>query len=244
MRLLYLFPLLLLACKSPQPAAAQLPPEAAPYESGRRSFDGTGKYYFGREIAQVMGHEGAGWLERPEREAEERASLLLGALPIGPASVIADIGAGTGYHSFPMAQRAPQGKVYAVDIQPEMLGIIRRKQAQLGIANVEPLLGSETDTRLPPASVDLLLLVDVYHECAYPHEMLQSMYRSLKPGGRACLVEYRAEDPSVPIKPLHKLSAAQARREWEAAGFRWVSTDSELLPWQHLIVFERPADGK
>jgi len=203
------------------------------------SRDGTGKVYMDREIALVMGHLGAGWLERETREAEERTDLLLDNLPVQPDSVIVDLGAGTGYFSVPMAQLAPAGRVLAVDLQPEMLEIIRTRSANEEIDNIEPILATEQDPNLPAGTVDLVLIVDAYHEFYYPKEVMTNVFTGLKPGGRVYLVEYRAADPRVPIKRLHKMTEAQARRELEAVGLRWVETLG-FLPQQHVLVFERP----
>lgn len=215
--------------------------DAGPYRQGRRSRDGIGKFYLDREISQVMGHLGAGWLERPDREREERTDLLIEALPLEADDVVADIGAGTGYFSFRMAERVPEGRVLAVDIQPEMLAIIQARIDRGDGANVVPVQGTVMDPRLPEAAVDLILLVDAYHEFSHPAEMGAAMARSLAPGGRLVLIEYRAEDPTVPIKPLHKMSEAQARREMQAVGLDWVRTE-DFLPQQHFIVFQRPRD--
>lgn len=203
------------------------------------SGDGIGKMYYGREIAQVMGHEGAYWLERPNREQEERPVVAIAALELQPDDVVADIGAGTGYFSFRIAPYLPQGKVLAVDVQPEMLALITQKKAELGIPNVEPVLGQPDDPKLPPGSVDLAILVDAYHEFEYPQEMMQGLVQALRPGGRVVLVEYRAENPLVMIKRLHKMSQAQARKEMAAVGLRWIKTD-DRLPQQHLLFFEKP----
>jgi len=192
----------------------------------------------GREIAQVMGHLGASWLERAEREQEEQPSTLIRNLGLQPADIVADVGAGTGYFSFRIAPLVPRGKVLAVDIQPEMLDDIRRRQTQNGIRNVEPILGSLDDPGLAPSSVDLILLVDVYHEFSHPREMMLAIGRALKPAGRVALVEYRAEDPSVPIKRLHKMSERQAIAEMKAVGLIWIGT-SNVLPWQHLMFFRK-----
>jgi precorrin-6B methylase 2 len=201
--------------------------------------DGTGKFYMGREIAQVMGHQGAGWLERPEREKEEAPSKMLEALKLTEGLVIADIGAGTGYHSFRMAEKVgPKGKVYAVDIQPEMLDIIRKRMKEKGVSNVEPVRGTESDPKLPPASVDLILMVDVYHEFSHPFEMTEAMVKALKPKGRIVFVEFRLEDPKVPIKLVHKMTEKQVIKEMEPHPLRCVGTIG-VLPWQHIIVFER-----
>jgi SAM-dependent methyltransferase len=208
------------------------------YQSCPASRDGIGKCYMGREISQVMGHLGAAWLERAQREEEERPSVLIRNLGLASTDVVADVGAGTGYFSFRIAPLVPQGKVLAVDIQPEMLDYIRRRQAETGIRNVEPVLGTLDDPKLAPASVDLALLVDVYHEFSHPREMMLAIVRALKPGGRVALVEYRGEDAGVPIKRLHKMSERQAIKEMSAVGLVWVETRS-VLPWQHLMFFRK-----
>ncbi len=210
------------------------------YQFRPASRDGIGKFYMGREISHVMGHLGAGWLERPEREREERTDLLIESLPVARDSVVADIGAGTGYFSFPIAERVSEGRVLAVDIQQEMLDIIESRKAQGGAANVEAVLGTEQDPGLPAASVDLILIVDAYHEFSHPREMGVAMASALKPGGQLVLIEYRGEDRAVPIKPLHKMTEQQARREMAAVGLKWVRTEG-FLPQQHFLVFERPA---
>ena len=198
--------------------------------------DGIGKYYQGREISHVMGHLAADWLERPEREVEENVSQAIENLAIQPDEHIADIGAGSGYYTFRMAALAPRGKVYAVDLQPEMLALMEEKIDREGIENVELIKGTEKSPNLPAGSVDLAIMVDVYHELSYPREMMTDIVRALKPGGRFVLLEYRAEDPSVPIKPLHKLSEAQAVREMAAVGLR-LRENIGNLPWQHCLVF-------
>lgn len=203
-----------------------------------RGSDATGRFYLGREAAPVMGHQGAAWLERPEREAEEQPALLVRQLGLKPGDIVADIGAGTGYFTFRMATLVPQGKVYAVDIQPEMLAFVRDRARRAGLSNVEPVAGRLDDPGLAPASIDLALMVDVYHEFSQPCEMLRAIVRALKPGGRIALVEYRAEEPSVPIKPLHKMSRAQAEKEMAAAGLR-LQRSFDGLPWQHLMFFEK-----
>lgn len=200
------------------------------------SRDGIGKRYMGREIAQVMGHQGAGWLERSSRERDERTDLLVAALGLRPNDVVADIGAGTGYFVFRMAPLVPRGKVLAVDIQQEMLDIVAERSTPAG--NIQPVMGSVTDINVPAASVDLILLVDAYHEFSHPREMVRSMVTALKDDGRLALVEYRAEDPTVPIKPLHKMSQAQAKREMAAHGLHWITT-VDVLPQQHLMFFAK-----
>src|SRR5437773_419071 len=172
--------------------------------------NGIGRFYLGREIAQVMGHQAADWLERPEREQEERPDLLLEALKLKSGEVVADIGAGSGYYTRRLAKLVGEkGVVYAVDIQSEMLDLLTNKMAELKIGNVRPTLGTITDPKLPRASVDLVLMVDVYHEFDYPYEMAQAICEGLKPGGRVVFVEFRQEDPKVPIKRLHKMTEAQ-----------------------------------
>ena len=214
------------------------------YRSMKATRDGIGLAYFDREIAQVMGHFAAGWLERPEREREERTDLLVDMLGLRPGMAVADIGAGSGYFTRRMSPRVgPTGRIYATDIQPEMLRILGEGLRREGIENVEPVLGRIDDTGLAPASVDLILLVDVYHEFDHPWEMTRSMHRALRPGGRVALVEYRAGDPNVPIKPLHTMTEAQARLEYEAAGFRLVDSRVEGLPWQRLMMFEKRAEA-
>ena len=211
------------------------------YEEGPRSSDGTGRYYLGREIARVMSHRGrrlAG--ARADREIEERPDLLVASLDLQPDDVVADIGAGTGYFAFRLSPRVPQGRVLAVDIQPEMLRILEQRSLEEGVDNVVPVLGTEQSPGLRPTSVDLTLVVDAYHEFSHPQEMLAAIYRATKPGGQLVLVEYRAEDPDVPIKALHKMSEAQTRLEAEAAGFR-LRENLDVLPQQHILVFERPA---
>lgn len=216
-------------------------PAVASYEY-REPHDpnGTGKFFHGREIAQVMGHQGAEWLERPEREEEERPSILLQALALQRGQAVADIGAGSGYLSWRMAQGVGDtGRVYAVDVQPEMLEILAGNMKARGITNVVPVLGSITNAALPPASIDLAIMVDVYHEFSHPHEMMHSICQALKPGGRVVFVEYRGEDPNVPIKEVHKMTEAQVRKEMNTLPLRWVQTIG-VLPRQHILVFQRP----
>jgi len=229
------------AAPPPSTAAAKSTAQAADvYRSGPETRYGIGKYYHGREIARVMSHLGADWLERPERTLEERPDEMIAALPIEPDHVLADIGAGSGYMSFRLSARVPEGKVLAVDIQPEMLEMLEKQRSARGIENVETVLGTLTDPRLPADSVDLALLVDAYHEFSQPHEMLQALYRALRPGGLIALVEYRGEDPDVPILPTHKMTRAQVRKELGALGFRYVRS-YDALPQQHLLFFEKPS---
>jgi precorrin-6B methylase 2 len=220
-------------------------PPAKPRYEFRREHDpnGTGKFYMGREIALVMGHEAAGWLDRPEREKEEEPAKLLPLLEIKPGHVVADIGAGSGYYTFKLASAVGKGgKVLAVDIQPEMLALIRQRAKAKGLTNVTPVSGTVSDPKLPADGVDLILMVDVYHEFSHPFEMTQAMVASLKPGGRIVFVEFRLEDPNVPIKLVHKMSEKQVLREMSLFPLRHVKTHADL-PWQHVIVFEKKADA-
>lgn len=202
--------------------------------------DGIGKFYLGREIAHVMGHQAADWLERPEREAEEKTDLLVESVKLRPGDAVADIGCGTGYLSRKLAKKVgAKGVVFGEDIQQEMLDILVKKMAAAGVTNVKPVLGTETDPKLPAESVDAIILVDVYHEFDQPREMTAAMVRALKHGGRLIFVEYRGEDPSVPIKPLHKMTVEQLKKEMAATELKWSET-IEALPRQHIIIFSRP----
>ena len=225
-------------------AFAQKPATSLPedrYEYGRANREGIGKIYMGREISHVMGHRGAGWLERSEREREERTDLLIENLPIGPGDSVADIGAGTGYFALPMARLVGDtGTVYAVDIQPEMLAIIEDRAAAQDVSNIELVLGTANDPKLPEDSINMVLFVDAYHEFEWPWEVMSAVYDSLVPGGKVILIEYRAEDRRVPIRKLHKMTERQARAEMEAIGLRFVEND-DFLPQQHFLVFEKPA---
>ena len=217
------------------PANAQ----SSRYTSVPVGADGIGKRYMGREIAAVMGWQGAAWLEREEREREERTDLLLTALALKPGMVVADIGAGTGYLSRRMATAVgSSGKVLAVDVQPEMIQMLKQLAQRAQLSQIVPVQCSETDVGLQPNSVDLAIMVDVYHELAYPFEVLASVIRALKPGGRVVFVEYRAEDRAVPIKELHKMSQAQVKREAAAHALVWERT-ADTLPWQHMVVFRK-----
>src|SRR5579871_3394027 len=216
-------------------------PDKSRYER-RRVHDpnGTGKFYMDREIAIVMGHEAAGWLERPEREQEEQPAKLLPILNLKEGDAIADIGAGSGFYSFKLSPLVGKtGKVYANDIQPEMLTIIRQRAKQLKVTNVQTVKGTVTDPKLPANAVDIMLMVDVYHEFDHPYEMIESMLKSLKTGGRLVFVEYRLEDETVPIKLVHKMTEAQVKKEMSAfPQLKHVKT-FEDMPWQHVIIFEK-----
>ena len=195
--------------------------------------------FLGREIAQTMHWTGAEWLVRETREDEENVALLIDRLGIAPGMTVCDLGVGVGVHALPIARRVgPEGRVLGVDIQKQMLERLMERAAQAGVTNVEPILGEEADPKLAPGSCDLILLVDVYHEISKPAEMLAAMRAALKPNGRVVLVEFRSEDPRVPIKRLHKMSKAQILREWESNGFA-LTEQFDALPWQHLMFFER-----
>lgn len=214
------------------------PSDTSVYGQMAATGDGIGKTYLGREIAHVMGFGGASWLERDERQEEENTTLAISKLPISGNSVVADIGAGTGYYTFRIAPKVPQGKVYAVDVQDESVAYLQKKAQELGLSNVEVVKGTSQSPNLPGNSVDLAIMVDVYHELEYPHEMLQAIRKSLRTDGKILLLEYRAEDPSIPIKKLHKLSVVQATKEMKANGFKLVQR-GDFLPIQHFLVFEK-----
>ena len=202
--------------------------------------DGIGKYYMKREIAGVMGHQAMMWLERSSREREEKPDMSVEQLDLKSDDIVADIGAGSGYFSFRMAQKVPEGKVYAVDIQPEMLEAVAFLKEKNNITNVETVLGQEDNPNLSPASIDLALMVDAYHEFAYPREMMEGIVRALKPGGKVVLLEYRKENPMIMIKPLHKMTEKQVKKELQAVGLKWQTT-KEFLPEQHFLVFNKPS---
>lgn len=213
--------------------------EESHYTEKVPSRDGIGKVYMGREISQVVGHGAITWLERSDREAEEKPSLIIDELGVEKDHVLADIGAGSGYFSFLLAPLVPQGRVIAVDIQQQMLDFIEGKKKLRKVSNVETLLGTIEDTKLPAGEVDLVILVDAYHEFSHPREMMESVVEGLKPGGRVIFLEYRGEDPSINIKPLHKMTVKQVRREMEAVGLSFVEV-RDFLPIQHFLIFQKP----
>ena len=218
---------------------AQPSPNVERYTQLPASADGIGKVYMGREISAVMGWQGASWLERQERDREERTDLLLAALMLQPGLVVADIGAGTGYLSRRMAPAVmPGGKVWAVDVQPEMISLLQAGVKRSGLTQIEAKLSAVDDVKLPASSLDLAVMVDVYHELAYPYEVMVSLLKALKPGGRLVFVEYKAEDPLVPIKQLHKMSEVQIKREAAVFALEWERT-VRTLPWQHVVVFRK-----
>jgi ubiquinone/menaquinone biosynthesis C-methylase UbiE len=203
--------------------------------------NGIGKFYMGREIAHVMGFLGAPWLERDSREEEERLTLLVRSLKLKPGMVVADIGAGSGVISMLMAREIePEGSVLAVDIQQEMLDRLKKKCEDAGVMNVVPVKGAMKSPNLKPASVDLIVMVDVYHEFEFPYEMTLELAKALKPGGRIAWVEYRLEDPTVPIKLVHKMTEKQVRLEASQPefGLKFVETIG-VLPRQHIVIFQK-----
>lgn len=225
------------------PVPTPLKPANSDHEPDPHKFPDKPGMFMGRPIAPVMSYLGADWLIRDTREDEEQPEAMLDALGLKPGDVVADIGAGVGYTSVRIARRVgPTGKVYASDIQPQMIAMLKRNIRQLKLEKViTPILCTEKETKLPDGAIDLAIMVDVYHECSYPVDTLQGIKKALKPGGRLVLIEFRAEDPDVPIKPEHKMTLAQARKEVEAQGFRFVRNDPRL-PWQHIIIFEKAAD--
>jgi SAM-dependent methyltransferase len=212
--------------------------DAGRYTVVRRSADGIGKTYMGREISGVMGWQGAAWLEREEREKEERGDLLLRELQLKSGMAVADIGAGTGYYARRMAPLVGPGTVYAVDVQPEMIQMLNDLAKKANLPNIKPVLCTVDNVKLADASIDLAVMVDVYHELEFPFEVMESVVSALKPGGRVVVVEYRAEDPKVPIKPLHKMSEAQVKKEAAAHALVYERT-ANTLPWQHVVVFRK-----
>jgi SAM-dependent methyltransferase len=201
-------------------------------------------HHCGREIAQTMHFTGAPWLVRESRQREEDCRLMLDALDVRPGQTICDMGCGNGFYTLELARRVgPKGLVYAVDIQPEMLRMLAEAAGREGLTNIRPVLGTAIDPRLPAAAIDLCLCVDVYHEFSHPDAMLARVRESLADGGRLALVEFRGEDPAVPIKPLHKMTKAQIRSELQPAGFRVVG-EFDRLPWQHLVFLGAQQPGE
>jgi FkbM family methyltransferase len=244
-RLVFTLPALL-AVSAPLFAQETAPPRAeakvkARAKPQRRRTPGI---YMGRAIAPVMTYQGADWLVRPEREQEEQPEKMLDSLKIPRGATVADVGAGVGYTSLRLAQRVgPTGTVLATDLQPQMLRMLTENMKNAGVKNVKPIRCTPTETGLPDGKVDLILMVDVYHECSDPETTLQGLRKALKANGRLVLVEFRGEDPEVPIKPEHKMTVAQARRELEPQGFTFKEA-LEFLPWQHILIFEKGTDEK
>ena len=209
-------------------------------DAPERRTTGIGKFYMDREISFVMGHRAAGWLNRPERIREEMPDDVVANMGLEFDHVVADIGAGSGYFSFRIADRVPSGKVLAVDIQPEMLQLIERQKTDTGVANIEGVLGQIDNPNLAPNSIDAAIMVDAYHEFSHPFEMINGIYDALRPGGRIFLLEYRGEDDSVPIRPLHKMTEEQVVKEMSIFGLEWTET-LDFLPWQHMMIFTKPS---
>ena len=207
-------------------------------EAPERRTTGIGKFYMGREISFVMGHRAAAWLNRPERIQEEMPDTVVENMNLEPNEVVADIGAGSGYFSFRIAAKVPEGKVLAVDIQPEMLELIEAQMGQQGVTNIEGVLGAVDNPNLPANSIDAAIMVDAYHEFSHPFEMIDGIYQALRPGGHIFLLEYRGEDASVPIRPLHKMTEEQVVREMSVFGLDWTDT-LDFLPWQHMMIFTK-----
>jgi ubiquinone/menaquinone biosynthesis C-methylase UbiE len=219
----------------------QKPPEPPPYEK-REKHDpnGINKWYMGREIAHFMGPGGIPWLDRPEREDEEHPTKVIDALELKGGEVVADLGAGSGYFTFKLAPKVGEkGKVLAVDIQDEMIAELKKRIEKNKVANVETVQCTESDPKLPEEGVDIVLMVDVYHEIAFPYEVMAAIRKALKPGGRMVFVEYRKEDPKVPIKEIHKMSIEQLKKEMAVVGLEHLKT-VDTLPRQHIAIFVKP----
>ena len=233
-----LFPALLLAGCASRTTAKQAENNNTVYQYKAPQPGGTGKWYLGREVSQVMGTAGGDWLERDTRQEEENVSLALSKMPLQQNSIVADIGAGTGFYSFRIAPKIPAGTLYAVEVQDAFIKALTAKAKDQNLQNITVVKGADTTPNLPASSIDLALMVDVYHELEYPHEMLQALHRALKPGGKLLLIEYRAEDPSIPIKALHKMSVAQVNKELAANGFQLYKQE-DVLPIQHFLLYEK-----
>ncbi|MEM7145757.1 MAG: class I SAM-dependent methyltransferase [Verrucomicrobiota bacterium] len=233
-----------LASGTSQTTEPTVDPSPSYYSTGPQTRDGIGKYYMGREIARAIGGHGAiQWLERPEREQEESPDEVVANLELNPGDHVADIGSGSGYFTFRIAEKIPDGKIYAVDIDQPMLDFIADRAEERQMKNITPHMGTLTDTRLPENSIDLVLIVDAYHEFSHPREMMSSIVKALKPGGRLVQLEYRKEDISIPIKPLHKMSQKQVVKELDAVGLEHVET-RDFLDLQHFMIFRKPDTPK
>ncbi|WP_373523876.1 class I SAM-dependent methyltransferase, partial [Aquiflexum sp.] len=232
--LILFFSFLLINCHAQYEQEAALDESVYSYKTPDR--DGTGKVYMGREISQVMNFMGMSWLERSTRPQEENTELAIKNLPIDKKSVVADIGAGSGYYTFRIAKRVPEGLVYAVEIQDPAIKYLKEKSQELDFENVKTIKGTEKSPNLPENSIDLAIMVDVYHELLFPHEVLQEIKKSLKPNGKLLLIEYRGEDPKVRIKPLHKMTVDQVTKELSANGFK-ISQNGQFMNIQHFLVF-------
>ena len=224
-------------CFTAQNCTAQKNDSDSLYTHRAASPGGTGKFYMGREIAHVMGASNAAWLDRSSRPQEENTQLAIDSIKIPSAGVIADIGAGTGYYTFKLSPKVPNGKVYAIEIQDEMIDALNERKKKLNSTNVEVIKGSATAANLPANSIDLAIMVDVYHELEYPVEMLKSIKNSLKKDGELLLIEYKGEDPSVAIMPLHKTTVKQLNKELGANGFK-LTYEGKFLPIQHFLLYK------
>lgn len=226
-------------CDAPDSESAGDTAEGYYEERPNGSDQGTGRFYMGREIAKITGADRQEWLERPERETEELPNRVVRALELRSDDVVADIGAGTGYFTFRISPHVPDGRVLAVDIEEEMLKLIRKRAEERGVSNVVPVFGTKTDPNLPQDSVDVALIVFTYTQFTHPREMMVNIRRALVPGGRVVLVEYRGEDPTIPVSPVYTITEEQAKRELTEAGLRWRET-RDILPQHHFMVFEKP----
>jgi SAM-dependent methyltransferase len=231
--------LLVVSCDRAQEAAIEIDTASVYVHSSPGSEDGTGRHYMGREIAKIAGVGREQWLDRPERETEELPNRVVRSLELDADAVVADIGAGTGYFTFRILPHVPEGRVFAVDIEKDMLDMIRKRASRRGFDNVVPVLGTVRDPNLPSDSIDVALIVFAYTQFSHPQEMMVNLRDALKPGGRVVLVEYRGEDPTIPVSPVYKITDAQARAEMAAAGLDWRET-RDILPQHHFMVFEKP----
>jgi ubiquinone/menaquinone biosynthesis C-methylase UbiE len=242
MRKLIVYTIICVSCCSAGCINAQVnskkPAADALYTYRTASSGGTGKFYMGREIAYVMGASNASWLDRNSRPTEENTRRAIDKIELPATAVVADIGAGTGYYTFKLAPKVPKGKVYAVEIQDEMIRIVKERANKMNVANVEVIKGGFTSPNLPENSVDLAIMVDVYHEFEYPVEMLQAIRKSLKKDGKILLIEYKGEDPAVAIRPLHKTTVAQLSKELGANGFK-LDYNGQFMPIQHFLLFKK-----
>jgi SAM-dependent methyltransferase len=225
-------------CNSQPNAILSKPLQDSVYTYQKASVDGIGKYYKGREISKIMGANGSDWLERDNRNLEENTQLAIEKISLPANGVVADIGAGTGYYSFRLSPKVPKGKVYAVEIQDELISYLRNRKSLLKDSIVEIIKSSNISPNLPDNSIDLAIMVDVYHELEFPREMLQAIRKALKPDGKILLIEYRGEDPSVPIKALHKTTVAQLNKELLANGFQ-LNYKGDFLPIQHFLLYQK-----
>lgn len=239
-KLLLFLALPVLCCCRQQTSYQQAEPPTADsiYSYKKPASDAIGKVYLGREIARVVSISGGGWLERDTRAKEENVKLAVKYLPLTDTSQVADIGAGTGFYTFRIAPQVKKGKVYAIEIQDDAIDYLKKRSQELKLKNVDVVKGNAKSPNLPANSIDLALMVDVYHELEFPHEYLQSLHTALKPNGKIVLLEYRGEDPDLQIKEHHKTTAAQITKELTANGFTFVE-DKSGLPLQHFLIYQK-----